>query len=193
MAWLSFAYPRAPLDIDKLRVLPEDGSVPFLSGWKWIHTPGHTPGHISLFRAADGLLIAGDAIVTTKQESAVSALTQQPQEVRRPPAYFTIDWQAAGDSVRRIAELKPEIVATGHGLPMRGEQMRNQLQNLARQFEKIAVPAYGRYSENPVVSDKNGVRYVPPPTFKGQIPKIVAGIFAVCTFYGIWTIIKERG
>lgn len=193
MAWLSFAYPREPLDLDKLHVLPEDGSIPFLPGWKWIHTPGHTPGHVSLFRTADRLLIAGDAIVTTRQESAVSALTQKPQEVRRPPAYFTIDWQAAGDSVKRIAALKPEIVATGHGLPMRGEQMRNELQALARQFEEIAVPANGRYSQNPVVSDKNGVRYVPPPTFKGQIPKIIASIFAVCTFYGIWTLIKERG
>jgi glyoxylase-like metal-dependent hydrolase (beta-lactamase superfamily II) len=193
MAWLSFAYPRAPLTIDNLHVLPEDGNVPFLSSWKSIHTPGHTPGHISLFRAADKILIAGDAIVTTKQESAVSALTQNPQEVRRPPAYFTIDWQAAGASVRRIADLNPEIIATGHGLPMRGAEMKNQLQELADHFEEIAVPADGRYAEKPAVSNEAGIYYVPPPTIKGQIPKIIGGILAVCTFFSIWSFLKERG
>lgn len=193
MAWLSFIYPREPLNLDRIYSLPEDGSVPFLPDWKWIHTPGHTPGHISLFRAADKLLIAGDAIVTTKQESAVSALTQKPQMVRRPPAYFTIDWQAAGDSVRRLADLNPEIVATGHGLPMRGEQMKKQLQELALHFEETAVPVKGRYAEKPVVSDETGVCYVPPPTIKGQIPKIIAGLLTVCTFYSIWSLLKQRG
>ena len=44
-----------------VQALPEDGSVPFLDEWMWIATPGHTPGHISLFRDDGRVLVAGDA------------------------------------------------------------------------------------------------------------------------------------
>lgn len=192
MAWLSFLYPRKPLELANIRTLPEDGTVPGLPDWRWIFTPGHTPGHISLFRETDKLLIAGDAIVTTKQESAFSALIQRPQTVRRPPAYFTIDWQAAADSVRRLANLNPDIIAAGHGLPMRGEQMRRELRRLAENFEQIAVPAHSRYADEPVIADENGIRQVPPPTISGQVPKIIAGALVVAAFYGMRSFFKRR-
>src|SRR4051812_29789160 len=67
---------------------PADGSVPALPSWRAIHTPGHAPGHVSLFRESDRLLLAGDAFVTTKQESAVAALLK-PRVIHGPPAYFT--------------------------------------------------------------------------------------------------------
>src|SRR5436190_1366011 len=58
MAYMSFIYPNDPIDLGThINILPEDGSVPGLKGWKYIHTPGHTPGHISLFREEDKLLI----------------------------------------------------------------------------------------------------------------------------------------
>ncbi len=48
MATLSPLYPRGPVDVSEhLQPLPADGSVPFLPEWRWIHTPGHAPGHIS--------------------------------------------------------------------------------------------------------------------------------------------------
>src|SRR6185312_3536317 len=50
MAALSRLYPRGPIDLgDQVQALPENGTVPGMPGWLWIHTPGHTPGHISLF------------------------------------------------------------------------------------------------------------------------------------------------
>jgi glyoxylase-like metal-dependent hydrolase (beta-lactamase superfamily II) len=46
MAWLSPLYSRRGTDLGRrARELPADGAVPFLSGWRWVHTPGHTPGH----------------------------------------------------------------------------------------------------------------------------------------------------
>lgn len=49
MSLLSPLYPRGPVDVSPwLQTLPEDGSVPQMPGWRWLHTPGHTPGHISL-------------------------------------------------------------------------------------------------------------------------------------------------
>ena len=77
MSFLSPLYPRGPIDLDgQLRALPADGVVPGMPGWRWVHTPGHTPGHVSLFRESDRVLIAGDAFVTAKQESLVDALLQ---------------------------------------------------------------------------------------------------------------------
>ena len=51
---------------------------------------------------SDGTLLAGDAVVTTKQEALVDVLTQR-EIVWRPPAYYTIDWDAAGRSVALLA------------------------------------------------------------------------------------------
>jgi len=140
LAALSRFYPRGPIDIsDRIQVLPEDGSVPGMPGWRWIHTPGHTPGHVSLFRDQDRTLIVGDAFVTTKQESATAVMAQRP-ELHGPPAYFTQDWVAARRSVETLANLAPLRVAAGHGRPLHGTEMLADLQELARNFDRLAVP-----------------------------------------------------
>lgn len=142
--------PRGPIDVSRwLRALPEDGSVPHMPGWRWLHTPGHAPGHVSLWRESDRALLAGDAFITTAQESAYAVAVQEP-ELHGPPKYFTPDWELAGESVRRLAALEPELVVTGHGRAMRGPSMRQALHRLADQFEQIAVPARGRYVGHPV-------------------------------------------
>ncbi len=146
MATLSVLFPRGPLELgDRLRALPADGSVPGMPGWVWVHTPGHTPGHVSLWREADGALIAGDAFITTRQESAYAVATQEP-ELHGPPMYFTPDWARSADSVRRLAALGPELAVTGHGRAMHGPALRRALQILADDFEHIAVPPDGRYA-----------------------------------------------
>jgi glyoxylase-like metal-dependent hydrolase (beta-lactamase superfamily II) len=133
-----------------------------MPGWRWIPTPGHSPGHVSFFREADRTLIAGDAFVTTKQESALAALSQRP-ELHGPPRYFTPDWEAARRSLERLVVLEPLRVITGHGPPMRGERMLNDLHDLARNFERLAVPSHGRYVRQPALADETGVVAVPPP------------------------------
>ncbi len=165
VALLSPLFPRGPFDAGSwARALPSDGSIHAMPGWRWIHTPGHSPGHVALFRDADRTLISGDAVVTTKQESALWALTQRPR-VHRPPAYYTIDWQAAGESVRALADLEPETLASGHGKPLQGRVMRAALHELARDFERRAVPKRGRYVKQPVIATREGVVSVPPPVF----------------------------
>jgi len=149
MSLLSPLFPKGPIDVGQwLSALPMDGSVPGLKGWRWFHTPGHSPGHVSFWRDADSLLVAGDAFITTRQESAYAALTQTP-EMHGPPMYFTPDWNAAKESVQKLAALEPEIAVTGHGPAMRGGQMRAALAALARNFDHIAVPEHGRYVDHP--------------------------------------------
>jgi glyoxylase-like metal-dependent hydrolase (beta-lactamase superfamily II) len=153
MALLSPLYPRGPFNFgDRAQALPEDGSVPGMDGWRWIHTPGHSPGHVSLFRDEDRTLIAGDAFVTTKQESAMAVVTWAPL-VHRPPAYFTPDWASARASVERLAKLEPEVAATGHGPPMRGPEMRRQLHALASDFDRVALPRHGHYVGRPLFEE----------------------------------------
>ena len=145
MSTLSRFYPRGPIDVSCwLSSLPADGRVPAMPGWQWLHTPGHSPGHISLWRESDRTLIAGDAFITTAQESAYAVITQRP-ELYGPPMYYTTDWENARESVRTLAALAPEVVITGHGPPLRGPAMREALNTLARDFDEIAVPKDGIY------------------------------------------------
>lgn len=145
MSLLSPLYPYHGIDMgDAMRPLPADGTVPGLPEWRWIHTPGHTEGHVSLFRDRDRAVIAGDAFVTVRQESAYAVLTQR-EELHGPPAYFTTDWNAARHSVRLLQALQPKWAVTGHGKPMYGHALSDGLEALAHDFDKVSRPAHGRY------------------------------------------------
>jgi glyoxylase-like metal-dependent hydrolase (beta-lactamase superfamily II) len=185
MALMAPLYPRRPVDVrDRVRELPEDGSVPDLPGWRWIYTPGHTAGHVSFFRDADRVLIAGDAFVTTKQESLIAVATQLP-ELHGPPAYYTQDWEAAKLSVARLAALVPTVAATGHGQPMAGGEMLDSLQHLADNFDLLARPARGRYARTPAVTDERGSVSLPPARGRGAGKVLLGAAVASALLYGL--------
>ncbi|MFS0674787.1 MBL fold metallo-hydrolase [Ornithinibacillus sp. 179-J 7C1 HS] len=145
LAKISTIYPNEPINIrPHLQLLPKDGTLLGLEEWKWVHTPGHTPGHVSLFRERDSLLISGDAFVTVRQDSFYKVLTQQP-EVCGPPRYLTTDWRAAKTSVEILQELNPKTVIPGHGISLKGEELTKGLRELVANFEQVAVPDYGKY------------------------------------------------
>lgn len=160
MAFSSILYPRDPINIGRQARKIIGNVIPELPEWRVIETPGHTPGHISLFRDTDRVLIAGDAFVTTKQESAYYALSQA-KKLCGPPKYFTPDWQAAEESVIRLAALQPRTAATGHGKPMYGNELQARLTELAQHFREKAVPKFGRYVNKPAEADETGVVYTP--------------------------------
>jgi glyoxylase-like metal-dependent hydrolase (beta-lactamase superfamily II) len=140
MSLLSPLYPRGPIDLGaRLHPLPDDGSLPGMPGWRWIHTPGHTPGHVSLWHEASRTLVAGDAVITTAQESAYEVALQVP-ELHGPPRYFTMDWDAAERSVGELSGLRPKTLVTGHGPALAGPLVRSGLEQLAEQFRIVAVP-----------------------------------------------------
>jgi glyoxylase-like metal-dependent hydrolase (beta-lactamase superfamily II) len=80
-------------------------------GFVVVFSPGHTPGHISLWRAADRVLIAGDALM------GLDLLSGQPR-LRLPPRFDQPDPVAVRASARRLAALEPQVVFFGHGPPM---------------------------------------------------------------------------
>ena len=149
MATLSPLYPTKPVNVaSRLQALSEDGTVPSMPGWRWLHTPGHAVGHVSLWRETDRTLIVGDAFITTKQESAYATVIQSA-ELHGPPQYFTIDWEQSHVSVEKLAALEPDLVITGHGRAMKGPEMLTALKLLGSHFDAIAVPTQGRYVDRP--------------------------------------------
>lgn len=145
VAKMSRLFPNEPISLgNNVQTLPSDGTVPHMPDFRWIHTPGHAPGHISLFREKDRALIAGDAFVTVKQEYLYKVITQE-QEISGPPRYLTTDWKAAKESVMKLEALHPSVAITGHGVPMSGELLTTSLKKLVNEFDRIAVPDYGKY------------------------------------------------
>ncbi|MCM3786240.1 MBL fold metallo-hydrolase [Neobacillus mesonae] len=145
LAKISSYFPNEPIQLGRyIKELPADGTVPYLDGFRWVHTPGHAPGHVSFFRMQDRALIAGDAFVTVRQDSLYKVLTQK-QEITGPPRYFTTDWSAAKLSVKKLLELQPEVTITGHGSPVSGEELAHGLERLVSEFDSLALPDHGRY------------------------------------------------
>ncbi len=171
MSLVSPLYSRGPIDLgDRLHALAEDGSLPKTrasllhaassGAWRWLHTSGHSVGHVSLWRESDRTLLAADAVITTAQESAYAVATSRT-ELHGPPMYFTHDWSAAGVSVERLAALEPEYLLTGHGKAVRGQGMRDSLHELAELFDAVAYPADARYSLYPARAE-DGSAYLAP-------------------------------
>lgn len=75
------------------------------------YTPGHTPGQMSFLDERNGMLIAGDALISI---GGLASVTQPPWYFPIPKL-FTWDLPTAAASVRKLAALKPTSVATGHG------------------------------------------------------------------------------
>lgn len=182
MSLLSVFFPVNPIDLgSRVKAIDIQEGIPELPEWKIIHTPGHSPGHISLFLPLNTTLIAGDAFATTKSESAFYVLSSI-KKLSGPPKYFTTDWPAAAGSVYRLAAIEPRIVAPGHGPVMRGREIKTALQTLADNFEKEAVPSSGRYVGHPVIANRRGVRYLPPFKSSARLKAAVAISAAVLAF-----------
>lgn len=82
------------------------------NGFAVLDTPGHSAGHISLWRERDGVLICGDVV------NNMNLLTTVPG-LQEPPGVFTPDPVENRRSIRRLAELEPRLVLVGHGPPLK--------------------------------------------------------------------------
>jgi glyoxylase-like metal-dependent hydrolase (beta-lactamase superfamily II) len=71
----SVFFRKTPIDLgDKVIPINMDEGIAELPEWRVVFTPGHSPGHISLFLPLNTTLIAGDALATTKAESAIAIM-----------------------------------------------------------------------------------------------------------------------
>jgi len=90
-----------PLKVDE--ILAEGDTLPVLGGLRVLETPGHTPGHISLFAPSAKILFCGDSMVSD----------QNGLQGSRPG--ITWDETKARESERKQATLGANIVCSGHG------------------------------------------------------------------------------
>lgn len=98
-------FAQRPFHVDEM--LTEGMVLPVLGGLRVIETPGHSPGHISLFAPDAGVLFCGDSMVT--DEGGIHG--------SRPA--FTWDEAMAKEAVKTQAALGARILCSGHGPAIR--------------------------------------------------------------------------
>ncbi|MBJ8112130.1 MBL fold metallo-hydrolase [Bacillus cereus group sp. N6] len=91
--------------------------LPYCGGILILHTPGHTPGHISLYLKQSKTLIAGDSIYSVNGKlGGIHVLT-------------TLNVKEAQQSLKRYSNLDIESVVCYHG-GLSKENIKIQIQNL---------------------------------------------------------------
>ena len=83
-----------------------------VAGFRVLHAPGHTPGHVVFFRDADRVAIVGDVLRN------LNYLTGRPL-LDEPPHFFSADPVENRRSIRLVLELRPTLMCFGHGPPLR--------------------------------------------------------------------------
>jgi glyoxylase-like metal-dependent hydrolase (beta-lactamase superfamily II) len=102
----------------------EDGDrLDLAGGTRVIFTPGHTPGHLSLYLERPKILVAGDA------------LTAEGGHLNGPNPPLTLDVRAAVRSVRRLADLEIDTIVCYHGGVV-GEDANGQLRRVVRELSR---------------------------------------------------------
>ena len=102
-----------------------------VAGFKVLHFPGHAPGLIGLWRESDRVALVSD-VVYLVDSARLKPLPHGEASVPHPA--FAWNHQEAKRSLRRLAELEPLVVATGHEEPLRGENLRPVLEAAAEKF-----------------------------------------------------------
>ncbi len=83
-----------------------------VAGFKVLHVPGHSAGHLAFWRESDGVLVAGDVFNSANPFTGIPGL-------RVPYDFFTPDPAQNRRSAKRLGELEPKLVLLGHGPPYR--------------------------------------------------------------------------
>jgi glyoxylase-like metal-dependent hydrolase (beta-lactamase superfamily II)/predicted ester cyclase len=95
-----------------------------VAGFRVYHFPGHAPGLIGLWRESDRLAIVSDTFYTID-------MWGRDTEPKVPVSTYNYDTAQARQSIRKLAEMEPAIVWTGHAKPASGSDVRAQLERAA--------------------------------------------------------------
>lgn len=102
-----------------------------VAGFKVLHFPGHAPGLIGLWRESDRVALVSD-VVYLVDSTRLKPLPEGEASVPHPA--FAWNHQEAKRSLRRLAELEPLVVGTGHERPLRGDGLRATLEAAAEKY-----------------------------------------------------------
>lgn len=91
------------------RILEEGDTV---ADFTVLEAPGHSPGHLALWRENDRTLILGDVLFNRHPLLGGTGM-------REPPFSFSTDPALNRRSIRKLMALEPELICFGHGPPVR--------------------------------------------------------------------------
>lgn len=91
-----------------------------------IHTPGHTPGSISLYDQSRKMIFVGDAVLTRNAK------------LQGPPRMFTMDLKQANDSIAKISGFDFDVLLSGHGEPLKSPDAPKLVKELSELLQKGA-------------------------------------------------------
>ena len=103
-----------------------------VAGFRVIHFPGHAPGQIGLWREGDRLAIVSDVVYLIDSTKLGRPLPAGEASVPHPA--WGWDHAKAKESVRKLAALEPAVVCAGHERPLRGENLREALEQAAEKY-----------------------------------------------------------
>jgi hydroxyacylglutathione hydrolase len=95
-----------------------------VAGFEVVALPGHAPGLIGLWRAADRLALVSDCFYTLDPQTGLHGHPRVPH-----PA-FNHDTEQARASIRKLAAMEPAAAWAGHADPLTGD-VRTQLEHAA--------------------------------------------------------------
>jgi len=87
-----------------------------------LHTPGHTPGSISLYDKDGGVLLVGDTARFLNRR------------LQGPPPQFTPNMDQAKASIDRLSKLDFEVMLSGHGEPLKSKDAPRLMNELTRRL-----------------------------------------------------------
>jgi len=95
-----------------------------IADFEVIELPGHAPGLIGLWRAADRVALVSDCFYLT-------TMWGRPTAARVPDPAYNLDTQQARRSIAALAALDPLVAAPGHLGPLTGTTVRAELEHAA--------------------------------------------------------------
>jgi glyoxylase-like metal-dependent hydrolase (beta-lactamase superfamily II) len=135
----------------------EGGRLPGFPAWRWVWTPGHTAGHVSLFRPEDGVLVAGDAVLP-RITPTIGVNRQRPDPVS--------DYLGALD---RLDALGVRLVLPGHGEPLEGGAATERIAELRRATEDETEAVAALVREGPCTAWETARRRHPHPEYPPSV------------------------
>ncbi|HEX2095611.1 MAG TPA: MBL fold metallo-hydrolase [Longimicrobiaceae bacterium] len=131
----------------------EGGDLPGAQGWRWVWTPGHTAGHLSLFRPEDAALIAGDAVLP--RVTPTIGVNRQRED---PVSDYL-------EALRRVEALGARLLLPGHGEPLQGDAVAGRIAELRRATEAETAAVETLVAERPLTAWEAAQRRHPHPEY----------------------------
>ncbi len=106
-------------------LLKHQEAVPGLSEWQVLYTPGHSQSHLSLYRAADRVMVAGDHII---KHISSNAFIEPPRDQSSERPLTLVQYRTA---LQMCADMDIDLILSGHG-----EIVTNHRELIAQRLQK---------------------------------------------------------